>query len=350
VGVAGCTALVVSALVLQNNVLASFHQQFETEFAFDMVVTPRDENIEGAAQALTDIGSASTPVLRRSSTISSGPGEVAFGYLVVPTTQQSFFDLYRMHSTDGSPIDLSQTGVYVSAGYADKTHAKIGDVVSVRGPSGIVRKTNIVGFYTYYLVGVEMVMGPITYQRLYGELPRPNVLLAASDGDELAADFLAKVDHTGTVLTVVNHKSRSSRVFQAFQKISDTVVKLYVGLATLMAIVVLLNLNTMFVEEKRRELTVLMILGFSVRDAKAYVRNDTIVLTVIGIIIGVAVGTGFGILAVISVEPMNTVFIREPNLAAALMGAGVSAVLSAVMGYLAFRRIPKFKLTDINRM
>ena len=47
-----------------------------------------------------------------------------------------------------------------------------------------------------------------------------------------------------------------------------------------MAIVVLLNLNAMFVEEKKRELIVLMINGFSVKDAQRYVSNDSIVLTV----------------------------------------------------------------------
>jgi hypothetical protein len=44
-----------------------------------------------------------------------------------------------------------------------------------------------------------------------------------------------------------------------------------------MAIVVLLNLDIMFVDKKKRELIVLMINGFSVKDAKAYIYRDSLV-------------------------------------------------------------------------
>lgn len=49
----------------------------------------------------------------------------------------------------------------------------------------------------------------------------------------------------------------------------------YLLLSALMAIVVLLNLDIMFVDEKKRELIVLMINGFSVKDAKAYIYRDS---------------------------------------------------------------------------
>ena len=53
------------------------------------------------------------------------------------------------------------------------------------------------------------------------------------------------------------------------------VFEYYLLLSALMAIVVLLNLDIMFVDEKKRELIVLMINGFSVKDAKAYIYRDS---------------------------------------------------------------------------
>ena len=55
------------------------------------------------------------------------------------------------------------------------------------------------------------------------------------------------------------------------------VFEYYLLLSALMAIVVLLNLDIMFVDEKKRELIVLMINGFSVKDAKAYIYRDSLV-------------------------------------------------------------------------
>ena len=53
------------------------------------------------------------------------------------------------------------------------------------------------------------------------------------------------------------------------------VFEYYLLLSALMAIVVLLNLDIMFVDEKKRELIVLMINGFSVKDAKVYIYRDS---------------------------------------------------------------------------
>ena len=326
--------------------LDSFETQYETEFHFDSVVIPKRDAFE-TGQALASRGFASTPVLRRMATLSQGPGDLAFGYLNVPA-DESFFQIYDMHSTSGNQVDLSQEGVWICEGYHDKSGAQVGDDIWIRGPAGVEAKTKILGFYTYYLLSVEMVMGQGTYEALYNESSAPNVLLA--DGRDLSAqDFLTQVDGTGTVLTITNYKSRSRRAFNAFQRIAQTVVLLYIGLAVLMALVVLLNLNMMFVQEKRKELTVLMVLGFSVRDAKAYVRNDSIALTVIGIIIGLIVGSIVGVATVISVEPTNTVFLRVPNLIACLAGIVVSSVLSALVIYIALRQVPRFRLTDVNR-
>ncbi len=54
------------------------------------------------------------------------------------------------------------------------------------------------------------------------------------------------------------------------------VFEYYLLLSALMAIVVLLSLDIMFVDEKKRELIVLMINGFSVKDAKAYIYRDSL--------------------------------------------------------------------------
>ena len=86
--------------------------------------------------------------------------------------------------------------------------------------------------------------------------------------------------------------------FETFSSVSSTVVLIYLALAALMAIVVLLNLNVMFIEEKKRELIVLMINGFSVKDAKHYISYDNIVLTAIGIIVGMLLGCIMGSITV----------------------------------------------------
>ena len=105
----------------------------------------------------------------------------------------------------------------------------------------------------------------------------------------------------------------------------------------------------MFVEEKKSELIVLMICGFSTKEAKAYIYRDSIALTILGIVLGVVLGSVMGNVTVVALEPFSGYFIRGINTLAVFAGAIGSGVLSAVMLLVSLRRIPRFDLTDINR-
>ncbi|MBQ3302603.1 MAG: hypothetical protein IJH04_10775, partial [Eggerthellaceae bacterium] len=128
------------------------------------------------------------------------------------------------------------------------------------------------------------------------------------------------------------------------------VVAIYLALAALMAVVVLLNLNEMFIDEKKRELIVLMINGFSVKDAKHYISYDNIVLTAIGIIAGIVLGCVMGSVTVLAIEPSTATFIKAVDGWAVGIGIVGSAALALIMSMIALRRIPKFDLTDINKL
>ena len=142
---------------------------------------------------------------------------------------------------------------------------------------------------------------------------------------------------------------RITFAFDELASLLTVVVIIYLVLAILMALVVLLNLDSMFVDEKKRELIVLMINGFSTKSAKAYIYNDSIVLTIVGILLGVLFGWLMGDLTVSALEPAYGHFFRGFNLTAALLGVLGAGVLSAIMLIISLRRIPRFDLTDINR-
>ena len=116
-----------------------------------------------------------------------------------------------------------------------------------------------------------------------------------------------------------------------------------------MALMVLMNLYVMFVQEKKRELIVLMICGFSTDAAQAYIYRDSILLTIIGIILGIVLGAVMGAVSLFALEPSMGYFIKGFNVTAAVVGAVGAAAFSAGVLIYALRLIPRFNLTDINR-
>jgi putative ABC transport system permease protein len=224
----------------------------------------------------------------------------------------------------------------------------VGDKIALDGGTGETHTVRIEGFYDFNLTYHELIMGRDYYERVFGTKLVPNVVLADTKGtsvDDLKP-ALTKIDG---FYSISDDKTYQKGNFDTFSGVSSTVVLIYLVLAALMAVVVLLNLNFMFIEEKKRDLIVLMINGFSVHDAKRYIYNDTIVLTAIGIVLGLIVGGIMGAITVGSVEPNSAVFLKGIAWRAMAVGAGGSAILAVVMSMVALRRIPRFNLTDINK-
>ncbi|HAM16369.1 MAG TPA: hypothetical protein DCP91_11065 [Eggerthellaceae bacterium] len=351
VGVAGSTALIVTAITLNNDVMKSYDRQYQDVYGFNAIAYV-DSGVEGAIgeveSALEGEGATATRVFMKRYLTDQPNGKSAPMRVVVPFDDDSFQRVYHVNTLSGAPLDLAGgKGAWVSQAYAEHMGVKVGDVVTIDGGDGKKHEVPILGFYEFWLTYHEMVMGLGYFQEEFGEASASAVL--AQTGDKAVGDVERAIARVEGFDSIVDDATYQHQNFETFSSVSSAVVAIYLALAALMAVVVLLNLNVMFIEEKKRELIVLMINGFSVRDAKRYVSYDSVVLSVIGIIVGIALGCLMGSLTVAAIEPPTATFVRDPDMIAIVVGIVGSAVLTIIMGAIALRRIPRFQLTDINK-
>ena len=351
VGVAGCTALIVTAITLNDDVMASYDYHYKNVYDFNGIAFV-DTSVAGSADAVESAleregATTAVPARRQSFSVSQSDGSLTSIRILVPDDEEDFARAYHVNVIDGAPYGSTE-GAWVSQAYKRHYGAKVGDELRLDGGDGTVHVVPIAGFMDFGLTSLELVMPRATYESVFDTQLTPNVILADT-GEHEVADIAAAIQDTPGYVAMSDDKAIQSKNFKDFSSISRTVVAIYLVLSVLMAIVVLLNLNVMFIEEKKRELIVLMINGFSVRDAKRYIYNDTIVLTAIGIVLGLIVGGIMGAITVDSVEPNSAVFLKGIAWRAMAVGAGGSALLAVVMSMIALRRIPRFNLTDINK-
>ena len=352
VGVAGCTALIVTAITLSNDVLKSYDRHYENVYGFN-ALTYVDTSVDGAIDkvehAIEQQGASTSSVMRKSLILVKPDGERDTLRIIGPANVDSFANMYHVNPVSGSEFDPSGEGVWMSQAYAEHFGVKVGDILEFEDTNGAHYEAPIRGFNEFWLTYHEVVMGRDYYESLFGsDSFEPNVVLA-NTGDVKVSDIGRTLENVPGFSSIVDDKTYQHRNFETFSTVSNAVVLIYMILATLMAIVVLLNLNTMFIEEKKRELIVLMINGFSVKDAKRYVSNDTIVLTAIGIVLGIILGCIMGSVTVGSIEPSTASFVKGVDAIAVIVGIIGSAALSFIMSKISLRRIPKMNLTDINK-
>ncbi len=351
VGVAGCTALIVTAITLNNDVLASYDRHYDNVYKFN-VITFVDSSVDGAGdtieKALQDQGVKTAQVLRRSFVLTQPNGDRGSMRIIVPQNKESFDSLYHVNLVSGKSYSSSDEGVWVSKAYSEHFGAKEGDTICIDAGDGTVHQARILGFDEFWLTYNELVMTRNYYEKEFNTAFAPNAILADT-GKLTVEDIKPALTHIEGFDSIMDDRTYEKGDFDSFSGVSSTVVLIYIALSILMAIVVLLNLNIMFIDEKKRELIVLMINGFSVKDAKRYIYNDTIVLTILGIICGIILGCIMGAVTVTCIEPITASFVKDINMFAVIIGALGSAILAFIMTIIALRRIPRFDLTDINK-
>ena len=120
-----------------------------------------------------------------------------------------------------------------------------------------------------------------------------------------------------------------------------------VFIAGLMSYFILLNLVNMNISQKKRELTVMRINGFRIREVKAYIQKESIASTVIGIAIGLLLGQLLSVRVITLVEGVNIFFMKNIQWGAWLISAAITAAFAVVINMIALRKVKHLKLSDM---
>lgn len=346
IGVAGCTALVVCAIMLRENVMDSFSRQYETICHYDAVGTVSAKGADQGIKLLTDASMRATPVTMNSYVLERPDGGLDAANVVVPHDWESFSALYVMHPVY-SQGDVSK-GVWVSQAYHEHMGANVGDTLTITNGMGISYSLPIAGFFEWHLLSNQVVVSSDVYKDIFGSDALVNKLLIDTNGkgyEEAAVVLKGSDGFEGVSDDYTANKSG----FNEFASIANIVVAVYLALAIAMAACVLLNLDVMFVNEKKRELIVLMICGYSLKDARGYIWHDSVALTALGILCGVLMGSVAGGATIRSIEWANASFLHGVSWMATACGVAGTTVLATLALLVALRHIRGFDLTDINR-
>ena len=351
VGIVGCTGLIVTALTLSDDVARSLASHYENVYSFDTIVccdVAEGEAPKEIENSLFEQGLAGTPVYRRGMQVRKSDGGRGFATVYVPMNESVFDRFYRVRSHGDGGGRSADDGLWVCVGFAEHNGITVGDTVELLEATGKSRELKVAGIYDSYLMRNEFVLSASAYREAFGSEARTNCFLTDREGQDVA-QLQGALSGVKGFQSIEDDRGLAEYGFGQMKSLLDTVVKVYLLLSALMAFMVLLNLYNMFVSEKKRELIVLMICGYSVREAKAYIYRDSIALTVLGIVVGIVFGSFMGSIATQALEPEVAFFLKDFSLMAAVGGAVATFAFSMGVLLMSLRRIPRFDLTDINR-
>jgi putative ABC transport system permease protein len=226
----------------------------------------------------------------------------------------------------------------------------VGDTVTFGLPGQPGKEVVVAGVAENYVYNY-LYLSPDSYEGLFGAPAQfGSVVLETSIPAEELEALVTELVSVPDVALVLPVAALKEVLDEAVMNMS-AVVWLMIFAAAVLALVVLYNLITINITERTRELATLTVLGFFSREVFFYVFRETLMLTILGILVGLVVGVFLHGYLMDSIEVSEIMFGRviEPMsfVFAAAFTLACSILVSVFMAPRIRRIDPVSSLTSI---
>lgn len=335
-GVAGCTALIVCGLAINDTVAALGAKQYQDVYQYDLMVVANDDDADAMRQKVASDGrvTSSMDVRVESGDLTGDSGSESIQLVAVPDSERSEFGKMvtlqpvRSSWVDGAAdtVSLGDDGVIVSQSAASAMGVKAGGMVTLTNGDDMQAEAHVSAVIRS-VIGSDVYVSETYYRQLFdtaasgtssassasdsGESDNQNGESGASNGassngqqlvwnamyaklkgsGESQAAYAEKLEDDDAVMKAVScaHMAESFKF-----DLMGAVVALIVALAGGLALVVLFTLANTNVSEREREMATLKVLGFFDKEVHHYVNREMMVLTMMGVVLGLPLGRFVG--------------------------------------------------------
>ncbi len=303
-------ALVVAVNSLGSSFLGTISDEFDRDFARDLTVQPsgfapgqgpQQTIAKGLRDRLARIPQAAVVARERFLFTEDMPGKRGKNQGLLLAFQPNQYEKVDESTIDGANRaaafkGIASGGVTLGKGWADETGLGVGDPITLRGPSGTVHG-HVVGVVETVVFGGQTVgMSLTTMHKVYGVTADSELALKATSPS--ARPILRRkvdriVSHRYPNLAVLSNAQLKSNVEN---QISQQFAIFYaiVGVAIIASLFGIVNTLTMSVLERTREIGILRALGASRGQVRRSITDESLVIGLIGALLGICVGTGLG--------------------------------------------------------
>jgi len=287
-GVAGSVALLLAGLGIQSSVVGVADRQFKALQQYQMILSVNtrasDSDKSKLEEKLKSNEIEDYRLIFSKQIEEKYAGKAGVQTVTIMVTDKDDLEPFVHLEKNGEKLSLSG-GVILTDKLAQLAGVSVGDNFTIDG------KTFKVGAITEHYVGHFVYMNQATYEEIYGQAPKMNTYLVQlkdkSEGntERVAGEFMDQVAVSGLV-----QNASTIQLFESFANSLNHTMAILVLVSVLLAIVILYNLTNINVAERIRELSTIKVLGFHNKEVTLYIYRETIILSLIGMIVGLVSG------------------------------------------------------------
>ena len=354
IGVGGCTALIIAGFGLRDAISSMIPSQYGKIDLYNISVTLKDEykneELENIDNILKDY-EYTEDVLNanvQSVTIDKDDNTQSIQLIVPQNVEElSNFIVLESRTNNDEKYTLDDTGVIITEKLSKLLDIKVGDEIKIVNSDDkkcTVKVNAITENYIYHYI----YMTPNLYNQLYDTRIGYNVVyvnttnMTVDQEDGLGEQILSNGDY----ISGVTFMSNTENIFAEVMNNMDLVVWILIISAGLLAFVVLYNLLNANITERIRELATIKVLGFYDKEVYDYISRETIILTAIGMLVGIGGGYFLTLYIIKTCEIDMLMFNPQITVWSYLFGVLITAVFAIIVNIITYFSLKKIDMIE----
>ncbi|MDB6353276.1 FtsX-like permease family protein [Trichococcus sp. K1Tr] len=295
-GVAGCTALILTGYGIKNSISGLADTQFNDVMRYNAITAMRPEASEEEIASYDELIAATTEITDHLKVVQESYKLDKKGvnlqnvtvFSPLGTENLSDFISLRDRSTQ-EPIALTDEGAIISEKLANLAGVEPGDSIEIRNDEMQTYQVPIQAVTENY-VNHYIYLTPALYEEVFIQAAEPTTdLLLFEEPESWERSFGSEAmgEEAVALVTFINSVDRS---FAETLGSLDIVTLVLIVSAAALAFVVLYSLTNINVSERIRELSTIKVLGFYDVEVSMYIYRESLILTLLGILFGFVLG------------------------------------------------------------
>ncbi len=354
IGVAGCTALIVAGFGLRDAVGSMIPSQYGEIFKHQIEITLKDnlkqEDSQKAYKRITENQEIDSTIRlnRQSVEIVKNDNNQSI-QLVVPEKVENLqeFIVLRNRKQKEQTYTLDEQGIILTEKLAKLLDIHEGDEIIIKDTDKVEVKTKVAGITENYLHHY-IYMSPKLYEQLYQEGAKMNTIFAnTKELTEEQENILGKtILKDKDSISSVEFNSVATSIFSEVMDNLALVVWVLIIAAGLLALVVLYNLSNTNISERVRELATIKVLGFYDPEVYEYVGKEMLLLTIIGILVGLLGGNFLTTFIIKTCELDAFMFNPQIEIASYLYGIVITMLFATIVNIITYFALKKIDMIE----
>ena len=348
IGIFGCTSLILTGFGLRDSIRQILPNQFENIFHYDMQISlkngleekDKEEYVAKLKQKEKIQEVVQTHI--ESATAIQGENEEEV-QVIIPKDDKELEKIISVIDLETKEkAELKDNEICLTDKAAQLLNVKAGDTITLKNNNEEEKQVKIASIVENY-ISHYIYMSKATYENLYEKEYTTNVIFAKNEKiSENEEEILAKeIIEQKEVASLTKTYNMKSILDDTMSSLNYVVIVLIVS-AGLLAFVVLYNLSNVNISERIRELATLKVLGFYDKEVYSYVTRETVILTILGIVLGLVGGyfLNYFILGTCEINTLRFAKVIKPMsyIYSILITAGFTMIVNFIT-YFALKKI-----------